>query len=160
MPDPENDDIRFDLTFSGRDRDYLRPTAIGVAVAGIVFIIATMTTTVAAKLLPMSEEYMQVLVPVAADGAEPLALKSLEHEVDDMTMTVHGTVDNRTDYTVSSIVVSVTMQDTTGRFPQTLEVPVLPVDLPAKATGTFTATRALGLMVFSSWINCARSSME
>src|SRR2546422_6675350 len=98
------DDFKIDLTYSGQDKDYLRPIAIGIAIAGIIFIIATMTTSVAAKLLPMNDEYMQVLVPVAADGAEPLSLKLLEQEVNDKTMTVHGTVENRTDYTVSSMV--------------------------------------------------------
>src|SRR5216117_3907034 len=96
----ENDDFRFDLAFSGKNRDYSRPIGIVVAAAAIIFIVATMTTTVSSKILPMSDEYLLVLVPTAPDGAEPLGLKSLDHNIDDKTISVSGTVMNRTDHVV------------------------------------------------------------
>src|SRR5262245_46301532 len=102
-----------------------------------------MTTSVAAKLLPMSDEYLQVMVPVAPDGGEPLSLTSLMHELNEKTISVSGSVMNRSTQPVSDIIAVVELLDTTGRFPQTQEVPVLPKDLPPQSTGTFTASATL-----------------
>jgi hypothetical protein len=141
---PENDDFHVDLTFSGRkDRPWVRPVAIGVATVGIIFIIATMTTNVASYILPMSDDYLQILIPVAPDGKEALSLKKLEHEIMEKTIIVRGTVGNRTDYPISNLVAIVNMQDTTGRFPQILEVPVQPAELPPQGTADFTAMATL-----------------
>ena len=140
---PENDDFQVDLTFSGQDKHSAYLVGSIAAVAGIAFIILTMTTDVAARLLPMDDQYLQVLVPVAADGAEPLSLQELGHEINDKTIAVHGAVANRTDYDVANVVAVVEMQDTTGRFPQTLEVPVEPADLPPQASGNFMASATL-----------------
>src|SRR4029077_860161 len=93
---PENEGPRLDLTFTSQERSYARPVGIGVAAAMIVFIVLTMTTTLASKILPMSDEYLLVMIPPAPDGAEPLALKSLMHEIDDKTISVSGSVMNRT----------------------------------------------------------------
>jgi hypothetical protein len=140
---PDKDDVHFDLTFTGRESHYARPIGIGVAVATIIFIIATMTTNVAAKFLPMSDQYLQVMIPKAPDGGEPLGLTSLMHEIDDKTISVSGSLMNRTDQTVSGVVAVVELQDTTGRFPQTQEIPLTPPDLPPKGTGTFMAMATL-----------------
>ncbi len=140
---PENDDFRVDLTFSGRDKNYARPVGIGVAVVLILFMAVTMTTNVAAFLLPMDDQYLQILVPVAADGTEALSLTSLSQQIQDKTMSVTGTVANRTDYPISGVVAVVEMQDTTGRFPQTIEAPVDPAELPSKGAGTFMAMATL-----------------
>jgi hypothetical protein len=140
---PENDDFHIDLRFSGQDKHTTYLVASIAAVVGIAFIVLTMTTGVAAWLLPMEDQYLQVLVPVAADGAEPLSLKALEHEINDKRIAVHGTVANRTDYNISNVIAVVEMQDTTGRFSQTLEVPVEPIDLPPQASGNFMASATL-----------------
>lgn len=140
---PQNDDFHVDLTFSGHEKNYARPIGIVVAAVSIVFIITTMATNVASHILPMSDEYMLALVPAAADGAEPLSLKTLDHEITEKTIVVRGTVANRTDYNVSNIVAFVEMLDTTGRFAQTVEVPVEPKDLPPQGTGNFTASATL-----------------
>src|SRR4051794_15861092 len=116
------------MTFTGRDSHYTLPIAIVVAVAGILFIVATMTTNVAASLLPMNDDYLQVMIPAAPDGAEPLSLTSLRHEINDKTIAVTGSVMNRTDQPMAGLVAVVEMQDTTGRFPQTQEIPVVPPD--------------------------------
>src|SRR5262245_38314349 len=140
---PEDKDFRVDMTFTGRDSDYLHKIGIAVAVVGIIFIIATMTTNVAASLLPMTDQYLQVMIPIAPDGGESLALTSLKHEITDKTISVSGSVMNRADRPMSNVIAVVEMQDTTGRFPQTQEIEVMPVELPPQATGTFMAMATL-----------------
>src|SRR3954470_10198563 len=134
---PDNNDFHVDMSFTGRESNYAWPIGIGVAIAGIIFIIATMTTSVAAKLLPMNDDYLQAMIPPAPDGAEPLGLTSLTHEINDKTISVSGSVMNRTNQQMSNLIVVVQMQDTTGRFPQTQEIPVMPTDLQPQAMGTF-----------------------
>ena len=140
---PEKNDFHVDMTFTGRDSNYAWPVAIGVAIAGIIFIVLTMTTNVAAKLLPMSDEYLQIMVPVAPDGGEPLSLTMLTHDINEKTISVSGSVMNRSTQPMSNIIAVVELQDTTGRFPQTQEILVMPVDLPPQATGTFMAMATL-----------------
>ena len=143
MSTPDKDDFHIDTTFTGRDAGYFRKVAIGIAIAGILFIVLTMTTNVAASLLPMSDDYLQVMIPVPPDGGEPLSLTLLKHEINDKTITVTGSVMNRDDEPISDVVAVVEMQDTTGRFPQIQEIPVMPVELAPMATGTFTAMATL-----------------
>ena len=143
MSKHENDDFHVDLTFSGEDRRQTRLIAAVIATVAIIFIVATMTTNLATHLLPMDESYMQILVPVAPDGAEPLALKTLEHQITGNTISVRGTIVNRTEYAVSDIVAVVEMQDTTGRFPQTVEIPIQPRELPPQVDGEFMTTATL-----------------
>ena len=142
MP-PDNNDFHIDLTFTGQQRDYARPIGIAVAIIGIIFIISTMVTGVAARILPMSDEYLQAMVPTLPDGTEPLGLTSLMHDITDNTLTVTGAIMNRADRPMSGITAVVQMQDTTGRFPQTIIVPIMPVDLQPQATGMFMAVATL-----------------
>ena len=143
MSSPENQEFHVDLSFSAIDTHRRYLIASIVAACGIVFIVLTMTTNLAAHLLPMNDQYLQVLIPVAADGKEPLGLKSLEHDIKDNSATVRGTVENRTDYAISGVVAVIEFQDTTTRFPQTVDAAVDPVDLGAKQTGSFTASVTL-----------------
>ena len=131
------------MTFTGHDSNNTFRIGIGVAIAGIILIIATMTTNVAARLLPMSDEYLQVMIPAVPDGGEPISLTTLTHELDGKTISVSGSVMNRADRPVSNIIAVVEIQDTTGRFPQTQEVPVMPTELAPQATGTFMAMATL-----------------
>ena len=139
----QNEGPRLDLTFTGQDKNHARLIGIGVAAVLIVFIILTMTTTLASTILPMSDEYLLVMIPPAPDGGEALSLKSLMHEIDDKTISVSGSIMNRTGQTISNVVAVVEMQDTTGRFPQTQEVPVQPEQLPPQGIGTFMAMATL-----------------
>ena len=82
MPFDKEKDFHLDLTFTGKQKRNARPVGIGVAAALILFIILTMTTSVASKILPMSDEYLLVMIPPAPDGGEALSLKSLKHEID------------------------------------------------------------------------------
>ena len=131
------------MTFTGRDSNYPRYIGIVVAIVGIIFIIATMTTSLAARFLPMSDEYLQVMIPPAPDGGEALSLATLTHEIIEKTISVSGSIMNRTDQPIANVVAVVEMQDTTGRFPQTQEVPVMPQNLESHATGTFMAMATL-----------------
>ena len=139
----ENDDFHVDLTFSGEDRHHRRLIASIVASVSILFIVATMTTNLAIHILPMDDRYMQILVPLAPDGSEPLSLKTLDHQISGNTISVRGTIVNRTEYPVSDIVAVVEMQDTTGRFPQTVEIPIQPRELPPQLPGEFMTTATL-----------------
>jgi hypothetical protein len=136
MP-PENRDFHIDMTFTGRQRNLARPIGIAAAIAGIIFIIATMTTSVAAHILPMSNDYLAVMIPTAPDGAEALGLTMLSHDIQEKTISVTGAIRNRTNEAMSNVIAVVQMQDTTGRFPQTAEVPVMPKDLPPQGMATF-----------------------
>ena len=131
------------MTFTGRQTNLARRVGIGVAIAGVLFIFATMTTNVAATLLPMSDDYLQAMIPPATDGAEPLGLTMLSHDIKEKTISVTGTITNRTKEKMSNILAVVQMQDTTGRFPQTAEVPVMPADLAPQGTATFATMATL-----------------
>jgi hypothetical protein len=140
----QNDDLKLDLTFTGGQKSHARPIAIGVAATLIVLIILTMTTGLASAILPMTDDYLLVMIPNAPDGAEPLGLQSLMYDiVDEKTITVNGSVANRTGQSMSNVLAVVEMQDTTGRFPQTVEVPIQPPDLEPQGAGTFTAMATL-----------------
>jgi hypothetical protein len=143
MSSPEDQDFHVDISFSAEDTHKKFLISSIVAGAAILFIILTMTTSLSSHLLPMSDDYLQVLIPVAADGQEPLGLTSLEHDIKDNAGTVRGTVQNRTEYPVSGIVAVVDFQDTTSRFGQTLEAPVDPVELGPQQSGSFTANVTL-----------------
>lgn len=131
------------MTFTGRQQPLARPIGIGVAIIGIIFIFATMTTNVAARLLPMSDEYLVAMIPAAPDGTEPLSLTMLTQDVKGKTISVTGAVKNRTNEPMSSVLAVIKMQDTTGRFPQTVEVPLMPVQLPPQAEAAFMAMATL-----------------
>src|SRR5215475_585379 len=121
---PDRNDFHIDMTFTGRDRKLARPIGIAVAAVSIIFILATMTTGVAARLLPMTDDYLQAMIPNAPDGGEALGLTMLSHDINEKTIVVNGSIRNRTKEPMSNIIAIVQMQDTTGRFPQNAEVPV------------------------------------
>jgi hypothetical protein len=130
-------DFHLDMSFTGRQRKLGRPIGIAVAAVGIVFILATMTTKLAASLLPMSDDYLIVMIPSAPDGGDALGLTMISHEIVDKTISVTGSVRNRTNTPMSNVIAVVQMVDTTGRFPQIAEVPIMPAQLPAMGTATF-----------------------
>jgi hypothetical protein len=140
---PANNDFHLDLRYSGEKKDYARPIGIAVAAAVILLMLLTMTTSVASKILPMTDEYLLVMIPPAPDGGEALAIKSLMHEINEKTIYVSGSIMNRANTPMSNIHAVVEMQDTTGRFPQTLEVPVQPDNLPPQGVGNFMAMATL-----------------
>jgi hypothetical protein len=143
MSSPDNQDFHVDISFSAEDTYKRFLISAIVAGAAILFIIATMTTSLSSHLLPMNDEYLAVLVPVGADGQEPLGLKSLEHEIKDNSATIRGTVENRTEFPISGLIAVIDIQDTTSRFGQTLEIPVDPPELQPQQSGSFMGSATL-----------------
>ena len=135
---PPQDNFHLDMTFTGKDRTLLvKRVATVVAAAGIILILASMTTGLAAYLLPMSDQYLQVLVPQAPDGKEPLALKTLDNSTTDSnTLSVSGTVQNRTDFPISGLLAVLSVQDVRYNR-QSTSAPLTPADIPSGATGSF-----------------------
>jgi hypothetical protein len=140
---PENDDFKIDLSLSDSGRGRSRQVAAVAALVMIIFIILTMTTDIAARLLPMRDDYLRAMIPLAPDGAEPLALTTLDHEIVDKTITMHGSVMNRTDYPLAGLLAVIEVVDTTGRFGQTIEIPPEPAEVPAHGTALFRSTVTL-----------------
>jgi len=134
---PDRNEYRVDLTFTDRRLNLARPIGIGAAIVGIIFIFATMTTNVAARLLPMGDEYLAAMIPAAPDGSEPISLTLLCHEINDKTISVTGAIKNRTNEPMSNVLAVVKMVDTTGRFPQTVEVPLMPALLQPQSESNF-----------------------
>ena len=137
MSSPDPNEFHIDISFSAEDTYKRFLLSAITAGAALLFIILTMTTSLASHLLPMNDEYLQVLIPLAADGKEPVGLTSLEHDIKDTMASVHGTVRNRTDYALSGLVAVIDFQDTTSRFGQTVEIPVDPAELGPKQDGAF-----------------------
>ena len=140
---PEDDNLHLDLTFTGRERNYLRPLALVSAIVAIAGIVALMTTDVASRVLPMNDEYLQVLVPRAPDGKEALSLKTLDHEIVEKTLRVRGTIGNRTEFPVAGLVAVIEAHDVVYGPPQTVEVPVEPAEIPSMGDGSFQASITL-----------------
>jgi hypothetical protein len=92
----------------------------------------------------MDAQYLDVLVPTVADGSPPLSLQTLTQKADDKTLTVEGTVMNRTDSTITGLLAVVQVKDKFTLPGPSLEVAVEPAELASKATGKFQATITLG----------------
>jgi hypothetical protein len=87
----------------------------------------------------MDENYRNVFVPTMADGSHPLSLKTLQYKEDPRarTLTLEGTVMNRTDSTISGLLAVVQVKDRFTLVAQTVEVPVDPAELDSHAIGKF-----------------------
>jgi hypothetical protein len=140
---PEKKDFHLDLTFTDRPNKLVLPIAIAVASIGIVLIVATMFTHFAERMLPMSDSYLQVLVPRAPDGKEALSLVALDYPTTDNTLSVSGSVVNRTDFPITGLMAVVTAQDVNNAV-QTVEVPLTPSEIPSQGSGSFQTTITLG----------------
>ena len=136
-------EFKLDTRFSDRPPTYLRPAATIFAVIGITVIILTMTTGLASRLLPMEDKYLAALIPQAPDGAEPLSLQTLEHEITDNILTVKATVFNRTEFTISGLQAVVDIHDKFGFTTQSVAVPLEPKDLPSRGMAAFQTTITL-----------------
>jgi hypothetical protein len=136
MPDDKDFQLETRLT---NTRGFFPYVAAALAIAGIIGIIATMTTGVGARLLPMDESYDVFTAPTAEDGSEALALQTLEQEVKDKLVSIRGTVLNRTAYPLSGLQAVIELRDKYGLPAQNVTVAVEPDELPAQATAMFQA---------------------
>ena len=132
-----------DLPGSKPRFDYLRivsGTFIGLVIVGIVLF---SVTDLSSLILPMEDRYLDVLVPPTEDGTEPFILDELEQRLNGNTLSVDGRVTNVSSDEVENVVVVIRAEDTTGRFPATLEIPVVPSILAPGDTGSFSMTVTL-----------------
>jgi hypothetical protein len=127
------EDLKLETRFSNPSAS-TKYIVAALAIAGILGIIIVMTTDVANTLLPMDENYRNVLVPTAADGSHALSYKE---DPKARTLTLEGTVMNRTDATISGLLAVVGVKNRFSLVDQTVEVPVDPAELNAQAIGKF-----------------------
>jgi hypothetical protein len=123
--------------------DYLRMTAGVVAGLLILGIVLFSVTDLSSLVLPMEDRYLDILVPPTEDGSEPFILTELEETLDGNTLRVDGRVVNSSLEPVENVVALIRAEETTGRFPATLEIPVSPAVLEPDETGTFSMTVTL-----------------
>lgn len=124
--------------------DYARIGAgvlIGLAMLGIAVF---SFTDLALILVPMEDRYLNVLLPPAADDSGfPLVLKELANELDGNTLSIRGTITNNSTEAVENVLAVIDVEETTGRFPARLEIPVDPVLLEPGDSGTFSSAVTL-----------------
>lgn len=123
--------------------DYLRMAAgvgIGLAILGIIVFSFTDLSSI---ILPMEDRYLDVLVPPTEDDVEPFVLNELSHVLDGNTLSVTGQMTNRSTVEVEKVIAVITAQETTGRFPATLEISVRPSPLLPEETGSFSMSVTL-----------------
>jgi len=131
------------LGSSGRDRDYLRIGA-GVVAAVLIFGIALFSfTDLSAALLPMEDRYLEILLPRTEEGVHPVALNELTNLVEDNRISITGRMTNASLEPVENVVAVITARETTGRFPETIEVPVEPPLIEPGESGTFSVAVTL-----------------
>jgi hypothetical protein len=132
-----------DLPGSKPKFDYLRIVAgtfIGLVIVGIVLF---SVTDLSSLVLPMEDRYFDVLVPPTEDGSEPFVLSELNQQLDGNTLSVDGRVTNMSLEEVENVVAVIRAEDTTGRFPAILEIPVIPSILAPEEMGSFAMTVTL-----------------
>jgi hypothetical protein len=141
-------DFRLDTRYSSRQNPFIRPAAVIFAVVAIIIIISSMTTNLAARLLPMEDKYLVAIIPQAPDGSEPLSLTALEEmcqpypcgEPKENSLIVSGKVTNRTQYTLSGVQAVVELKDKFNFVKQSVGIPLDPKDVPAQGMANFQTT--------------------
>lgn len=139
----EAPDFSIRLGRSGRKRDYWRIG--GAIVAGIsLFAIALFSfTNLSEAVLPMEDRYLDVLIPPTAEGVRPLALDEISNVLEENLISVSGRVTNTSLEPLENVVAVITARETTGRFPETIEVPVQPARLEPGESGDFSMSVTL-----------------
>lgn len=133
-------DFSLHMGRSARERDYLRIGGGVVAGLAIVGIVLVSFTDVSSGLLPMDDRYLQILVPETEEGTLPLMLASVSNDMDGNRVWVEGTVTNTSLEAVEELLAVIAIEETTGRFPETVEAPVEPGLLEPGDTGAFAVT--------------------
>ena len=121
--------------------DYLRIGA-GVAIGLSILLIGVFSLTdLSGVLLPMRDDFLNVLRPTAADDSGyPFVLNALENDLEGNTLSISGTMTNNSTTSVENVMVVIDVEETTGRFPATLEVPVDPEVIEPEENGTFSVS--------------------
>jgi len=123
----------------------LFPYVLGALGLGVLILLFMIVTGIGRDHLPFSEVFA-VHAPSAADGSEALSLMTNTHEesADGKSLSVEGTVVNRTEKTISGLMAEIVIIDKYTLPAETQKVPVEPADLAAKATGSFHANFTIG----------------
>jgi hypothetical protein len=95
------------------------------------------------EYLPYSE-YLAERAPAAADGSEALSLLSLSEKQEGKTVTIAGSVMNRTESPISDLMAVIKVTDNFTLPVATVNSPVDPAELGAKSMGTFQTSVTLG----------------
>ncbi len=103
-----------------------------------------LVTGIGRDRLPYTDYFFAVRAPEAADGSEALSLQSLTYMEIDKTVSITGTVMNRTESPISGLLAVIAVTDKFTLPVQTVNVPVEPAELAPKAMGTFRTTVTLG----------------
>ena len=125
------------LGSSAPERDYWRIGGGIFAGLLLVAIIVFSVTDLSEGFLPMDDRYLEILIPETEEGVRPLALDEIGNMLEDNRISVSGRVTNESLESVENVVAVITASETTGRFPETIEVPVQPSVLEPGETGDF-----------------------
>jgi hypothetical protein len=136
------DEINFETRFS-KSRG-LFPYVAGAFGLAVLIVIGMIITGIGRDRLPYADYFFAVRAPAAADGSEALSLQTLSQQETEKTVSIEGTVVNRTDKTISGLVAVIAVNDRFTLPVQTVSVPINPTDLPAMGSGAFQTTIPLG----------------
>lgn len=131
-------DFKLETTFT--DRNNTRWLATALAAVLLTGIALTIWTSLPEALLPMTDESMRALVPQGVDGAEPLALKTVNQELQDGVLSVAGVVENRSNMDIETLLVVIEATGISGRPAKPVEAPVETLPLMAHRTSNFQVT--------------------
>jgi len=136
----------FSLPFLGaRSRfDYPRMGA-GILVGLAILAIGVFSLTdLSAMLLPMDDTYLNVLRPTAEDGSPyAFVLNELDNQLDGRSLSVAGRMTNNSAESLEDVLAVISIEETSGRFPATLEIPVAPSPLEPGESGVFSMSVTL-----------------
>ncbi|HZI51348.1 MAG TPA: hypothetical protein VFE29_05955 [Terriglobia bacterium] len=121
----------------------LTPYIAGVLGAVVLVLAFMYLTGIGRDALPYSA-YFQRRAPTAADGSEALSLQTLTFKADEKSISIEGTVGNRTDSEISGLQAVIAVSDKYSLPVQTVNAPVEPADLPSKGIGAFRTVVPLG----------------
>jgi hypothetical protein len=139
----EEREFSLDVPESNPRFDYRRIGAGVVAGLAIVAIGVFSVTDLSQVLLPMDDRYLAVLVPETEDGTEPFVLNELSNELNGNSLAVSGRLTNNSIEAVEYVVAVISVVETTGRFPASVEVPVDPPLLEPGESGAFSMSVTL-----------------
>ncbi len=141
---PDDPDFDLGVPRSEPRFDYLRMAAGVIVGLGILAIGLFSFTDLSVVLVPMDDAYLDVLRPSAGDDSGyPFVLNDLGNTLEGNTLTVTGVMTNNSTEIVENILAVIEVEETTGRFPATLEIPVDPEAIEPGETGAFSMSVTL-----------------
>lgn len=127
----------------GSERDYWRIGAGIFAGLTLLTIVVFSFTDLSQGVLPMDDRYLEILIPETEPDTLPFALIELGNVLEGNRISVSGRIQNTSLEAVENVVAVIAVEETTGRFPETIEVPVEPAILEPGAYGMFSVSVTL-----------------